>query len=1372
MKPDDRSQVDTAKSHIRKTHKQEQVDESPARGEQKRAAKNIRGSSPEDKEALDDVVIEDDITHAKCCGAFIGFGRCDIGKLDDALNFGEWNKRDLDQKESSRLAESFKRGLYRFRAENAIPVLLERSLLVENTFSSNPMLGLDLPVTQFTRELKKNDLQGCGGQHRRSALGLHYNRIKSQYKLLENQKKENFQLSQEEQKHWGETDEALRKQLKRTLKLEQQWIFAFYDCEGMSDELVNELGHHLSRNNSLYEYKEGPEERLISTVRKRLSKGQDWRGTAAPSKARGADRRHAEVLHQPHMFNTLAAMLKHGNHFTRGSHFTVHKFYDLMTSSYGGVIAWLTCSMGKRLEWCFSDFNIDVNEFSQYKSAFSSPDSVMHGTAREWMRQAYHSICVSDVVPGSLSDDIMEFIDKEFTFHLGTETLASRGLGNKADQGYTNAYDAYVDGVVSALFDYSKRYDRSGEVGMHPSKVQTAVKCCWMKAYIVLKHQDISDNLQSCPYMPFVTVSLVLTLARNCRQVERAWLEVGQWHSPLFSLVGVHPDNESLVGSVTADMIYSFFALPNINKELRASFVDEVMWVLVGNFAAFLRLDRQLKSINLPCLPNTIDQVLPAIGLSADGKRPATNEELVAIFNRKDRRRAEHRQSNNDLNNHSLTRSLAGKAASNTPGPWTSTASGSKPSIKNTSPEMDDRKAIYEEYKVAHDALRKSPKTTYNHELSQPGWLTPWDRKQALPASLLQNSFRGQKALGTHNYEWTLPSPHVSSRTLKVLAALALLSQGVANFYRYDLLYTADSAASYLRSVISTTAAPYIIESSVVKQEHMGAQLQEQDRLTTDELDWPDDFGYSATFARQFQATVSEEMDILQEHTLIKEQNAYLSTIMDAIQKCPFAYPMGAPANDSHCSSQPVLQTQILARVDELADTLSLSAWCHRQGIQVDNIYAEASDIPLEQHLYYTQQRAPKRVPASQDHHAEFIFMSRDKEESLMKLWRVDNANLENTLSEDSVFSNIPDTSNAKGDTPPSGMDSRSSSLRLSSSPPPNSYPPNENEQMNALDTWPRTHVQPHCSHEYHPGPLQESSSTALADPYFIHVPGTTTTGKSRAEHQDATKDTPVEPTYAHSDYSSDFESDSSQLTLPDRVLAYSKASTMTTPISRYFSIESNDRGVNVSSRYISSNNASREELRNNDSPLYFPPSPSTGVTHYEAHYEERDKSAKWSDHIPPSSQAASAYKDAGQYASPKAKRQKRTQARVQQVESSPCFNFISPARPSGYQAMCRDGDDDEPITPKGIKRKHSQSEIEKQGKASVRVASTLPASPRQDSTSPVIMTTQRTDALIIPKEFTEPKVKQTTSKRAQMLDFPAKGGKSGASAMEGRSFT
>ncbi|KAG1802532.1 uncharacterized protein BJ212DRAFT_1304810 [Suillus subaureus] len=282
----------------------------------------------------------------------VGVAWIDLLEMQDRLKFGKYNDRPPNDAEINKLIISFKSsGIVPMKDVSAIPIIIDIKRIERGLALAT---GFDEP--DAVPELKLVDTEVvvvASGQHRLAALCKYHQTLEDEMASLEKKRAKIAGLKNVSEEHVA-TYEALREEIGSIMGLLDgigKWGVIVYD----SDKLLAKdetLAMHLSRNNTLHEFKETEEEILVSVFKKiqEIYKNSpvDKRLKLAKNELQEARNKHVKnariqkVLHHDSLCILLATRLLHlGPHFRRRHEFSVTWLAKSLDVCMGLYVSWI-----------------------------------------------------------------------------------------------------------------------------------------------------------------------------------------------------------------------------------------------------------------------------------------------------------------------------------------------------------------------------------------------------------------------------------------------------------------------------------------------------------------------------------------------------------------------------------------------------------------------------------------------------------------------------------------------------------------------------------------------------------------------------------------------------------------------------------------------------------------------------------------------------------------------------------------------------------------------------------------------------------------------------------------------------------------------
>ncbi|KAG2130761.1 hypothetical protein DEU56DRAFT_757826 [Suillus clintonianus] len=301
-----------------------------------------------------------------------GVAWIDLLKMAKRLKFGVYNDRAENEVERNKLIVSFQQsGIVSMKETSAIPIIIDMKRL-----KTGLTLSADFSEPDTVRELEildQDKIIVASGQHRLAALKKYHHMLKDEYASLEKKRDKISGLTNVSVEHVTQWDD-LREQMGVLLgKMENigKWGVVVYN-QSLLLAKGDTLAAHLSRNNSLHEYKETEEEVLITIFKKVLGRYKDKVDDGSPEekalecltelrKEQEKNTRLQRVLSNDPLCLLLSTeLLPLGPHFRHRREYSVTWLSKSLDVCVGLYVAWIhtQCSLLRKLtsEEPFPDF--------------------------------------------------------------------------------------------------------------------------------------------------------------------------------------------------------------------------------------------------------------------------------------------------------------------------------------------------------------------------------------------------------------------------------------------------------------------------------------------------------------------------------------------------------------------------------------------------------------------------------------------------------------------------------------------------------------------------------------------------------------------------------------------------------------------------------------------------------------------------------------------------------------------------------------------------------------------------------------------------------------------------------------------------------
>ncbi|KAG2029408.1 hypothetical protein BDR03DRAFT_987774, partial [Suillus americanus] len=666
------------------------------------------------------------------------------------------------------------------------------------------------------------------------------------------------------------------------------------------------VGIHISRNETKHVYMQSPEEGLIQRYKILEADNKTWRDVERNPMAKGPAAKQTELLSQDYIFDHLRNLVSSGTHYIHSPEMQLNRFHKVMLSSYGGLIAYATARLENRLRWCFNTvpYTLDQHQKIEAKSKNATSFQKMKITKEE----IFEDLKQATPVLKAISDPLRKKLDGIFNTHLGDSTPASYRFGHDQDEIWLTAFKEYSYEVVAAMDEYASEVLSADETKDLDSDVRTALLGSAGKAALVL---DDSSQADYCSF-PFMSYSVITTLARNMSMVERSIFEVSSWFSLMLYMAKGHGKDWE-PGSASADMIRAIMGHPNFDPIHRGDAVVEtyppqIHRLFFSMFAEYINMERQLTKINMPQRITNQQQLMAAFGLGDTSKGSKRKERKVT-------KAQKDRQEEDDLVDSPPL--LSSEESSDADGSEEDDGSDDEHVEQRAlahKKEMRRRKDLNIEALGAQKILSGGTKvnTLQTRELYQ-----PWTRQSKISSDAHMDAFRGMKLIRFHTFEWSMKSVASRARAMHLMACMVIAEQAVINAYRSELLGDLEGGAAAIRFALEENTASYRVAFRGEKRQATLTNVKAS-RPHLVNFTWPDwlEIDRHALNEVEHSFDLAFELAAHKRDVMCSEQSHQLQAIINAVQKSPIAWEDTAGAVNAQ--ERPTLRPEVQRALENL----------------------------------------------------------------------------------------------------------------------------------------------------------------------------------------------------------------------------------------------------------------------------------------------------------------------------------------------------------------------------------------------------------------------------------------------------------------------
>ncbi|KAG6371023.1 hypothetical protein JVT61DRAFT_10746 [Boletus reticuloceps] len=913
---------------------------------------------------VDDKVIERQQLDSLAEAAQLGWARLDILKYSEAIKFGRWNSRSINQMKANRLKDSFMlNGLDRFNSLHAVPLVVNKEMVKEGTYTDKKDMQVDLPELELELELgSEGEIFAAGGQHRHKALQLWKEYQEGRLTTLQQQAR---QLCDQD----AETDEAAlakeeyntavvpeMKKLTNVLEYGGQWVVVLFDVEKVDEK----LGLHLSQNETRFAYMESPEEGLVQRLKERLVTNQSWENFPKAPVPKGPVYRQHELLAQEYVFEFLNTCLQAGNHYLGTSEFTLNRLYGHMVSPYGGILTHLTKMLGIRLRMCFN--TVDVGERRLQELRKQMPEDAQGPT--DQALALHDELANADFVEEALTEGIYGVLEDAWNDSFETKE-AQQCFGMETSTPWLAAWDRYMNILPNFLKTFVKNLYENNILETLSKDAQAALKTCAAKVSFMLEFHAASTSMEPYILLPFMCKSMFSFVAKRLDTVKNAVAELSSWWSPFVYLAKAHGMGWQTKSS-SVEMMRAIMSHPLIKMRQREVALNSVVGTVLNEYAAMLRLEQELQGLGVPLRPTTakaLGAMFSATSTKNKERQKVTAEddggEYVAVTDAEE----EEEGSQPRAGNH-RERTMKREDA--------------KPSTKA---ELGPLEAEVHEAAAVISTARSISKST----AAALPILHSWARSSKISSDITANAFRGQNLLAFHTFEWAVGTGSSKTRNCRALAQLSILEHSIIQSYRPHLLNVPGSAAAYLRDAMFNCCRKLLIttiKSGGLRQSTLTPQSPTSLESTSF---WPDEISVEAGVSERTSFNISQEFINWRKSVQRSQQTIAVQKVVTLLENMSTCWDVRFVQPVRDYEDKPALRPSIKDALEKLVNEISKNAWLQRHPkykIKSTEQYMKDTGMePLDVQYSHVIQEDDSQA-CIQPRRRDFKLLTREEEES------------------------------------------------------------------------------------------------------------------------------------------------------------------------------------------------------------------------------------------------------------------------------------------------------------------------------------------------------------------------------------------------------
>ncbi|KAG9310708.1 hypothetical protein JVU11DRAFT_9304 [Chiua virens] len=861
--------------------------------------------------------------------AFLGYAKTDITQRN--LTFGEYNSRMLNKEESKSLMDSFIcNGLRRFEYAHAINLIIDKDQL-EEELSTEMMNSGDIgrrgegipdlklkgdekvmeirDEKKTTRKVYGPAIIAGGGRHRHHVLTRWVNDKNTALKMQDSRRKE-LQTAADKQEI-SQEDANLAKARHEVMMLRGEietggtWMVAVYDKEKVDAA----IGLHLSTNQRLYSYAETAEEGVIQMFKMMQSQGKKWTDVhiEAGLRSQKAGYKIRILLQQDYVWKLLNTIVGQSNeHYTHSNIFKITQLTSDLLSEQGGMLATLVMSLEERLRLCFNDYkDWDDEEVEKQLMVLAERTSTMEerNAADHFLNAELKALTKEAPMFTIISDDLRKVIDKAYRNTLGKGDLWQQfGMDTKE---WKSAYREYADEVVEAMEEAYEAMKDEGRLINADEATVKAWESCASKARLLL---NIEYTVFTQPYMPFMSASVWKSLSQQLRRAPKALMEVSSWFSPLMynhKVIG----SKWKVGSATADMLRAVAAHPDLRRTQTTKCMDTVVFTLLSNFPALLRMEEELDEADMPLRPDSAKQIKDCMLMEGESK-PA----------------------------HRRGKAVQTRASGQSSQPH----DGERRDVSENPTLHEIVKEVTFVDNLLKSVIKEVTKDGSAPEHKSAAWGKSWSRKIKLPPAPSNPLARTVTMINSHTAPWGATSGNSESRIRKETICSAIAELCITTEYRIPLLMNPNSACAFTRANLEIALS---MHTDTHKARHIKAA--NEPLLERFVIHWPDEIEIDTMKAQASTFdSVEENKRSVRIYSRKKDYDS-IKRVIAALHSCPFAWSTATDSSLSLSKSRSV-HPDIEIPLREIVMKLTECAFQHREQAFVSLDHVDLNDMTTQ----------------------------------------------------------------------------------------------------------------------------------------------------------------------------------------------------------------------------------------------------------------------------------------------------------------------------------------------------------------------------------------------------------------------------------------
>ncbi|KAG9319010.1 hypothetical protein JVU11DRAFT_1130 [Chiua virens] len=413
--------------------------------------------------------------------------------------------------------------------------------------------------------------------------------------------------------------------------------------------------------------------------------------------------------------------------------------------------------------------------------------------------------------------------------------------------------------------------------------VTMAWEMCASKARLVL---NIEYTALTPHGLPFMSVGVWHALARQLKWVPSAMVEISSWFSPLVYNQRVISGRWK-IGSASANMIHAITSHPDLRCNHSLLSMNTLVWSLVRNFPALLRMKDELSKINMPLRPDSAKHVKEFMLLEGETK---------------------------------ITTRRKGGAQSK---------SMTAQQLESSNAPQPELVEINKEIGVVDDALKAAIKQVFRDGIPDQRaveWGKRWSCKIHVQPPSASPMYRTLTILNYHTATWGSPSGNSEARSRRETICSTIIEFCIINDYQRQLLHEAHSASAFMRSALEITLSMHTNPSK-----SRGIVDNDEDDDLCYIIHWPDGIDVDTMKLKDVVFdSVEENRRNIRIATRKKDYDS-IKKVINVLQLCPPAWPLGSESRKDTPSKSHAVHAELDAPLREIVKILTESAYEHRE---------------------------------------------------------------------------------------------------------------------------------------------------------------------------------------------------------------------------------------------------------------------------------------------------------------------------------------------------------------------------------------------------------------------------------------------------------